>query len=57
LRVREALLSVLSGDIYRRTPYGLRLTLLKALYYLRTVLSPRLSWRAWRRRRHAVQAA
>jgi flavin-dependent dehydrogenase len=56
-RVREALLSVLAGDVYRRTPYGLRLALLKALYYLRTVFSPLVSWRAWRRRRHAVQAA
>lgn len=55
-RVREALLAVLAGDIYRRTPYGLRLALLKGIYYVRSFLSPRASWRAWRRRRHAVQA-
>jgi flavin-dependent dehydrogenase len=56
-RVREALLSVLAGDVFRRTPYGLRLLALKALYYLLCLGSPRASWRAWRRRRHALQAA
>lgn len=55
-RLREALLSVLAGDIYRRTPYGLRLALLKAIYYAQSFFTPRATWRAWRRRRHAVQA-
>jgi hypothetical protein len=56
-RVKEALLSLLAGDIFRGTSYGLRVAAFKALYYLHSLLQPRQSWRAWRTRRQVVQSA
>jgi len=56
-RVKEALLSLLAGDIFRGTSYGLRVALFKVLYYLHSLLKPRQSWRAWRTRRQIVQSA
>jgi flavin-dependent dehydrogenase len=55
-RLKEAVLSVLAGDIYRGTPYGLRLLAFKAIYYLLTMLQPRASWHAWRKRRQVIQS-
>ena len=54
-RLREALLSVLSGDIFRSTPYRTRLIAFKALYYLNSVMHPMQSIGAWRNRRRAIR--
>jgi flavin-dependent dehydrogenase len=50
LRMEEALLSVLAGDIFGRTPIWGRLRLFKALYYVLSFANLGRSLRAWRRR-------
>ena len=54
-RVKEALMSLLAGDIYGKTPIWRSLRVLKALYYLVSVGHPRRTWRAWRRRRSNIR--
>ena len=51
LRVKEALLSLLAGDIYGATPIWRSVCALKGLYYLVSLLNLRRTWRAWRSRR------
>jgi flavin-dependent dehydrogenase len=50
LRVEEALLSMLAGDIFDRTPIWGRLRLFKAIYYLISLANFTRSIRAWRLR-------
>jgi flavin-dependent dehydrogenase len=50
LRMEEALLSLLAGDIFGRTPIWGRLRLFKAMYYLLSAANLGRSFRAWRRR-------
>jgi hypothetical protein len=50
LRMEEALLSVLAGDIFGRTPIWGRLRLFKVLYYILSFANLGRSLRAWRRR-------
>ncbi|HWI11255.1 MAG TPA: tryptophan 7-halogenase, partial [Burkholderiaceae bacterium] len=51
LRVKEALLSLLAGDIYGKTPIWGSIRIMKALYYLVSIGNLRRTLRAWRRRR------
>jgi flavin-dependent dehydrogenase len=55
LRIKEALLAVLAGDIFRGTPIGARIAAFKAVYYLGCLLDWRRTWRAWLRRRRIVR--
>ena len=55
LRMKEALLSVLAGDIFGRTPIWLSLMAFKAVYYATALLNLRSSLGAWRRRRHHLR--
>ena len=55
-RMKEALLSVLAGDIYRQTPIGWRLAAFKAIYYIKSLANPRRTIAAWRRRRRIIQS-
>jgi flavin-dependent dehydrogenase len=50
LRMEEALLSLLAGDIFGRTPIWGRLRLFKALYYIISFANLGRSFRAWRLR-------
>jgi flavin-dependent dehydrogenase len=50
LRMEEALLSLLAGDIFGRTPIWGRLRLFKALYYVISFANLGRSFRAWRLR-------
>jgi flavin-dependent dehydrogenase len=50
LRMEEALLSLLAGDIFGRTPIWGRLRLFKALYYALSFANLGRSYRAWRLR-------
>jgi hypothetical protein len=50
LRMEEALLSLLAGDIFGRTPIWGRLRLFKALYYAASFAKIARSFRAWRLR-------
>jgi flavin-dependent dehydrogenase len=57
LRMQEALLSVLAGDIFGRTPIWTSLRLFKALYYLISLANWRRTYRAARRREANLRAA
>lgn len=54
-RVKEALMSLLAGDIYGKTPIWRSLRILKALYYGVSLLEWRRTFTAWRRRAHNVR--
>jgi flavin-dependent dehydrogenase len=56
LRMEEALLSLLAGDIFGRTPIWGRLRLFKAVYYALSFAAIRRSFRAWRRRAANIRA-
>ncbi len=51
LRVKEALLSLLAGDIYGNTPIWRAIRIMKTVYYLVSIGNLRRTWRAWLRRR------
>ncbi len=50
LRMKEAILGLLAGDIYGNTPIWSSLRAFKALYYVFSTLNLRRSLQAWRRR-------
>lgn len=54
-QLRDALLSVLAGNIFLRTRLAMRLLALKALYYLFSAVDLRRSWTAWRKRGRATR--
>ncbi|MEJ7686422.1 MAG: NAD(P)/FAD-dependent oxidoreductase [Variovorax sp.] len=54
LRVKEALMSLLAGDIYGKTPIWRSLRVLKTMYYLVAAGHPRRTWDAWRRRQSNI---
>jgi flavin-dependent dehydrogenase len=56
LRVKEALLTVLAGDVHRASPMWLSLFAFKVIYYLSWLRDAPAALRAWRaRRRNVVQ--
>jgi len=55
LKLRDAFLSLLAGNIFLRAQLAIRLLALKALYYIYCLVDPRPSWAAWRRRGHATR--
>jgi len=56
-RVQEALLSVLAGDIFGKTPIRGPLLLFKSLYYLASLLNFKRTLRAWRIRKQNIRSA
>ena len=54
LRVKEALLSLLAGDIHGSTPTWRALWLFKAIYYMTWLRDAPTAFRAWRDRRRNV---
>jgi flavin-dependent dehydrogenase len=56
LRMKEALLSVLAGDIFGRTPIWASLRAFKAVYYTVCLFNPRRSLEALRRRDFNIRA-
>lgn len=54
-RIKEALLSLLAGDLYGKTPIYRSLFAFKVVYYVSSALQPRASIRAWRARRQTLQ--
>ena len=54
-RVREALLSVLAGDIFGKTPIWRSLLAFKAIYYLTSLANLKRSVMAWKRRRMNIR--
>ena len=55
-RVKEALLSVLAGDVFGKTPIHGPLLLFKGLYYASSLLNCRRTLKAWRIRKHNIRA-
>jgi flavin-dependent dehydrogenase len=51
LGVKEGVLSLLAGDLFRDTPLKFRLLVFRAIYYLMTLSRPKESLAAYRRRR------
>ena len=54
-RVKEALLSVLAGDIFGKTPIWRSLWMFKVLYYTANLIQPRRAFQAWKRRRFNIR--
>jgi flavin-dependent dehydrogenase len=54
-RLRDALLSVLAGNVFRSRRVAMRLLALKALYYVISAGNLKASLMAWRKRRQATQ--
>jgi flavin-dependent dehydrogenase len=56
LGIESALLSLLAGDVCRRSTVRARLVVFKTIYYLSSVLTPRRTIAAWRQQRRNLQA-
>jgi flavin-dependent dehydrogenase len=54
-RVKEALLSVLAGDVFGKTPIRGPLLLFKGLYYSTSLLNFRRTLKAWRTRKRNIR--
>lgn len=54
-RVKEALLSVLAGDIFGKTPIWRSIWMFKLLYYIANIIQPRRAFMAWKRRRFNIR--
>ena len=55
LRVKEALLSLLAGDLYGKTPIWASLWALKGIYYMISLQHLRRTWNGWRRRHFNIR--
>ena len=55
-RVREALLSILAGDVFGKTPLQGPILVFKGLYYAASLLKFRRTFQAWRLRKRNIQA-
>lgn len=54
--MQEAVISVLAGDLFRKTPLILPLTLFKGVYYAMFAKHFANSWRGYLRRRHDARS-
>ncbi|MFA7293605.1 MAG: NAD(P)/FAD-dependent oxidoreductase [Rhodocyclaceae bacterium] len=54
-RVKEALLSVLAGDIFGKTPIWRSVFMFKAIYYIACAFSPRVAWMARKKRQMNIR--
>ncbi|HWE71642.1 MAG TPA: NAD(P)/FAD-dependent oxidoreductase [Stellaceae bacterium] len=55
LGIESALLSLLAGDVFRRSSVRTRLLVFKAIYYISSALTPRRTFEAWRRQWQNLQ--
>ncbi len=53
-KIKETLISLLAGDLYRNTPIKFRLTLFKAIYYYIFILNFPSAWLNYRRRKKNI---
>jgi flavin-dependent dehydrogenase len=54
-RVKEALLSVLAGDIFGKTPIWRSIWMFKLLYYTANIIQPKRAFMGWKRRRFNIR--
>ena len=55
MRVKEALMSLLAGDIHGKTPIWRSLAVLKTIYFAVSAAHPKRTWQAWQRRRRNIR--
>jgi flavin-dependent dehydrogenase len=55
LRMQEALLSVLAGDVFGKTPIGPSVLAFKSLYYAVSILNLKRTLTAWRNRKNNIR--
>jgi flavin-dependent dehydrogenase len=55
LRAREAVMSILAGDLYRGTPYKPSLLAFKSFYYMNLLKNPLAAVRNWRERKYNIR--
>ena len=55
-RVKEALLSVLAGDVFGKTPIHAPLLVFKGIYYAASLFNFRRTLKSWRMRKHNIRA-
>jgi len=53
-RIRDAMVSLLAGDLFGKTSIHARLSLFRVIYYLHVLAAPRVSLAAYRQRRRNV---
>lgn len=54
-RVKEALLSVLAGDVFGKTPIWRSILIFKLLYYTANLIQPKRAFLGWQRRRFNIR--
>jgi flavin-dependent dehydrogenase len=54
-RIKQALLSVLAGDVFGKTPIQGPLLIFKGLYYAISLLNPLRTLKAWQMRKHNIR--
>ena len=54
-RIKQALLSVLAGDVFGKTPIQGPLLIFKGLYYAISLLNPMRTLQAWQMRKHNIR--
>ena len=54
-RVKEALLSVLAGDVFGKTPIRIPLLAFKGIYYIGSLFNFRRTLNAWQMRKHNIR--
>jgi flavin-dependent dehydrogenase len=55
LGIEQAMLSLLAGDVFRRSSVRTRLIVFKLIYYISSALTARRTYRAWRQYRRNLQ--
>jgi len=53
-RIKDAMVSLLAGDLFGNTAIHARLALFRVIYYLHVLAAPRRNFAAYRRRRQNV---
>jgi flavin-dependent dehydrogenase len=54
-RVKEALLSVLAGDIFGKTPIWRSIKMFKLLYYIANIIQPKRAYMGWKQRHFNIR--
>ncbi len=55
-RAKEAVLSVLAGDVYGKTPITLPLFIFKTIYYIGSLLTLKRTIKSWKLRQHNIKS-
>ena len=53
--VKSAIISVLAGDLFRRTPIGTQIFIFKLIYWIKVMSAPRMALFAHRNRRKNME--